>query len=142
LAAGGDVLLVERDGALVGLDEADDHLEEHALAAARGADDGERLSSTDLEIDIREYAILPERLLHTTDLEVRHVTLNISGASKSAPSRDHLTESRPLRSAIWSLVSPAAHVTMRAPPDVNATQVDGVSVPSAVSTNLGGFSRI
>ena len=41
-------------------DEADDRLEQHGLAAAALADDGQRLPARDAEVDVAQHLLPPE----------------------------------------------------------------------------------
>ena len=54
------VLAIHDHGAAIGPDQADDVLEQHALAGARGAQQGDRLALAHLEVDPVQHHLLPE----------------------------------------------------------------------------------
>jgi hypothetical protein len=58
----GDLLAVQPDLALVGLEQADEVLDEHALAHAGRADDEEHLACLDVEAHVVEHRLGPEGL--------------------------------------------------------------------------------
>ena len=51
------------------LDQADDMLEQHALAGARRAQQRHRLAFTNLEVDPVQHHLLPECLVQTVELD-------------------------------------------------------------------------
>ena len=62
-----EVLAVHDDVPAVRLDEADQVLEQDALAGARAADDDERLAGHDLELDAAQHLLAAERLPEVDD---------------------------------------------------------------------------
>ena len=66
-----DVAPVEDDLARVGPEQADEHLEHDALAAARGAHDGDRLAATDVEVQARVDDLRAEALLDPVEADER-----------------------------------------------------------------------
>ena len=63
------VLAVHDDRAAVGLDEADDVLEQHALAGARRAEQGHRLALAHLEVHPVQHHLLAESLVDAAELD-------------------------------------------------------------------------
>src|SRR6185436_341761 len=71
---GGHRQPIHEDLARIGLDEPDDVFEQHALARARGAEQGDRLAALDGEVDIVDEALrhlleldhVPSRTLAST----------------------------------------------------------------------------
>ena len=70
LGAGGDVDALDHDAALVGLEQADDGLEEHRLAGAGGAEHDADLAGGDGEGDVAPDELLAEALGQVLDLDL------------------------------------------------------------------------
>ncbi|MOA31599.1 hypothetical protein D3C78_1527650 [compost metagenome] len=75
----GDILAVHADSALIGLQEADQELDEDRLPGARRPDDDGGLAPLDVQGDVVEHLLASERLVHVLerddgirDYEVRH----------------------------------------------------------------------
>jgi hypothetical protein len=54
------VSTVERNGSASRSNQADDRLEQHGLSAAALSDDGKRLTSGHLQVDMAQHPLLPE----------------------------------------------------------------------------------
>ena len=52
-----------------GVEHAEDHVQQSALAAARRADDAERLSGQDRERDVRQSRLIPRRVAEADPVE-------------------------------------------------------------------------
>ncbi|MNN54105.1 hypothetical protein D3C81_1689000 [compost metagenome] len=68
----GDVLLVDQDAALVGLDQADDHVEAGGLARAVGAEKADDLSAVDGQADVADHLTALVALGQVLGFEGRH----------------------------------------------------------------------
>src|SRR5213075_1379981 len=79
-----DVRPVKNHLARVGVLRADHDAQERRLAAARGAQDDERLALLDGEADVVERDLLPEGLAHVADLDegAHHITAWSKAATK------------------------------------------------------------
>src|SRR4029079_18074805 len=64
-----DLAVVHDDGPAVGTDEADDVLEQDALAGAGGPEQGHRLTLADVEVDPVQDDLLPEPLVDVAQLD-------------------------------------------------------------------------
>src|SRR4030095_7337213 len=64
-----EILPVEDNASLVGVHEPDEALEEHALAGARAADDGERLAPAHLEREVVEHDLRAEGLVEALEAD-------------------------------------------------------------------------
>ena len=60
----GDVAAVELDAALGRVQQADDQLEHHRLAAAALADDADRLAAADRQVDVAQDRLVAEAHAH------------------------------------------------------------------------------
>src|SRR5260370_10170307 len=65
----GGVTALKKDLAVVGGDEANEHLEQDALAHAGRAHDGDRLSAMDLEVEVAEDNLRPKALFCANELD-------------------------------------------------------------------------
>src|SRR5437773_4443131 len=85
-----DVLVGEQDGALAGLEQSGDQIQERALAAARVADQRDELALADRELDAGErdeVALLRlEGLAHRLDAEI-FMHRRSAGRAAPAPAR-------------------------------------------------------
>ncbi|MNX38675.1 hypothetical protein D3C86_690170 [compost metagenome] len=79
LLEAGDILAVHVNRTLIGLQEADQELDEDRLPGARGPDDDGGLAPLDVQGDVVEHLLAPEGLVHVLerddrvrDYEVRH----------------------------------------------------------------------
>jgi hypothetical protein len=84
-AAVGDVLAVEDDLALVGLEQPIDVLEGDALAGSRSADDGEGLPADDMQVDPVQDLTVTEPLFESFD--PNHERASSSAISHAAGAR-------------------------------------------------------
>ena len=62
-----DVVAVELDASLVGLDQAGDHIEHRGLAGAVGAEQADRLAAADIQADALHDLAADEALFHAVD---------------------------------------------------------------------------
>jgi hypothetical protein len=67
----GDFVAIELDGAAVGPEKADEHLEEDALARAGGSHDRRGLSAPDLQVQLHEDVLVAETLSDVRELNER-----------------------------------------------------------------------
>src|SRR5690606_29080863 len=64
-----DVLSVDLDRAAIGVNDAEDRLEEHRLAGAGAADDDERLAAPDIEIHPLQHLLAAEALVQIANFD-------------------------------------------------------------------------
>jgi hypothetical protein len=96
-----DLVAVEGDRASVGVEQADEQLEHHALADARAAEDGDRLAGEDVEIETSVDELRPEGFLHPAEADERlgHVSLILHAMSPlelRAPARGEGAQGGPI----------------------------------------------
>ena len=81
----GDVLAIEHDRSIVGPDEADDQVEERALAGAIGPDYPKALSARQVEADVVGDDDLAETLVQSVDAQERCHLSSIWTAARDLP---------------------------------------------------------
>src|SRR4030095_2416747 len=83
---GPQILPVHEDLSGIRLDEADDVLEQNALAGSRGADDDQGLTRQDRQVNAVQDGLLPEGLAQALDaqLGLRPARLGLSPAAQNS----------------------------------------------------------